>query len=92
MFLGFFFDSGNKLKTPSEITPPFKGDKKWASGRECLGGALGAGFHMSYMMVTILYSAISNDFTGRLSPCAHFLIIIEPFSKLRPLWNMQSSI
>jgi hypothetical protein len=51
MFL--VFDNGNELKTLSEITPTFKGDKKWAKGRECLGGVLGK-FQMSYMMVTIL--------------------------------------
>ena len=46
------WNNGNKLKTPSEITPPFKGDKKWAKGRECLGGVLGR-YQLAYMMVTI---------------------------------------
>ena len=55
MFL--VFDNGNELKTPSEITPPFKGDKKWAKGRECLGGVLGK-FQMSYMMVIILFKGL----------------------------------
>lgn len=31
-----------------------KKDKKWAAGRECLGGALGKGYQFSYMMVIIL--------------------------------------
>ena len=32
-----------------------KGDKKWASGRQCLGGAMGMGFQIQYMMVGIRY-------------------------------------
>lgn len=34
-----------------------QGDKKWAAGRQCLGGAMGAGFHFQYMMVSIRYQS-----------------------------------
>ena len=27
-------------------------DKKWAAGQECLGGAMGQGFQMQYLMVS----------------------------------------
>ena len=28
-----------------------KSDKEWAAGRTCIGGAMGQGFQMSYLMV-----------------------------------------
>ena len=43
-----------------------KRDKKWASQNECLGGALGLGWGMQYMMVKIIFFMVSFQ------PSSHF--------------------
>ena len=53
MYLIFFFDyrTGIQRQQYQTYVSVLKSDRQWAAGRQCIGGAQGTGFQMSYLMV-----------------------------------------